>query len=189
MIKPKSFAIGAIAGTCGSLAGMGGGFLMIPLMTSKRLLGLTQHQAHATSLFAVATTGLAGAMSYSGQVDYEIAATIAFCGMATASLGAHASAKLSQASLKKALGVFMLLIAPTIPAKEYLIPKKDESEKSKELSFVRRFVAPAGIGCCSGFLAGMFGVGGGAIVVPALSLLTDMNHYQAIGTSLCGTYE
>jgi uncharacterized membrane protein YfcA len=25
----------------------------------------------------------------------------------------------------------------------------------------------------------------GAIVVPALSLTTDMNHYQALGTSLC----
>lgn len=158
---------------------------MIPLMTSKRLVGLTQHQAHATSLFAVATTGAAGALSYSGQVDYEVAAAIAFSGMATASLGAHASARMSQAALKKALGVFMLLIAPTIPAKEYLITKKEKTEKSGETSFVRRYVVPAGIGCCSGFLAGVFGVGGGAVVVPALSLFTDMNHYQALGTSLC----
>ena len=101
MVQPKSFAIGALAGTCGSLAGMGGGFIMIPLMTSKRLMGLTQHQAHATSLFAVATTGTAGALSYSGQVNYEVAAAIAFCGMATASLGAYASSKMSQAALKK----------------------------------------------------------------------------------------
>mmetsp|Transcript_22814 Transcript_22814/g.53870 ORF Transcript_22814/g.53870 Transcript_22814/m.53870 type:complete len:165 (-) Transcript_22814:111-605(-) len=97
----KSFAIGATAGTCGSLAGMGGGFLMIPMMTSKGLMGLTQHQAHATSLFAVATTGMAGALSYSGQVDYEVAAAIAACGMATAGMGAHASARMSQVSLKK----------------------------------------------------------------------------------------
>jgi uncharacterized membrane protein YfcA len=33
----------------------------------------------------------------------------------------------------------------------------------------------------------MFGVGGGAVVVPALTLFLDMNHYQALGTSLCGT--
>mmetsp|Transcript_28996 Transcript_28996/g.78470 ORF Transcript_28996/g.78470 Transcript_28996/m.78470 type:complete len:306 (+) Transcript_28996:227-1144(+) len=181
----KSFAIGATAGTCGSLAGMGGGFLMIPMMTSKGLMGLTQHQAHATSLFAVATTGMAGALSYSGQVDYEVAAAIAACGMATAGMGAHASARMSQVSLKKALGVFMLLVAPTIPAKEYLISTKEEPQKAVETSFVRRYIVPAGIGCCSGFLAGVFGVGGGAIVVPALSLFTDMNHYQALGTSLC----
>ena len=36
----------------GSLMGMGGGFVMIPLMTSQ--LALTQHVAHGTSLFAVA---------------------------------------------------------------------------------------------------------------------------------------
>ena len=28
-------------------------------------------------------------------------------------------------------------------------------------------------------------MGGGAIVVPALTIATDMNHYQALGTSLC----
>eukprot|EP00532_Pseudo-nitzschia_australis_P009747 CAMPEP_0168241284 /NCGR_PEP_ID=MMETSP0140_2-20121125/22705_1 /TAXON_ID=44445 /ORGANISM="Pseudo-nitzschia australis, Strain 10249 10 AB" /LENGTH=257 /DNA_ID=CAMNT_0008176109 /DNA_START=198 /DNA_END=972 /DNA_ORIENTATION=+ len=188
MIQPKSFAIGTIAGTCGSLAGMGGGFLMIPLMTSKRLVGLTQHQAHATSLFAVATTGMAGGgggTQLLGQVDYEVATAIAVCGMATATLGVHASSKMSQTTLKKALGAFMLLIAPTIPAKEYLISTKVETEESIEHSIVRRYAVPAGIGCCSGFLAGVFGVGGGAIVVPALSLFTDMNHYQALGTSLC----
>jgi len=193
-IIPKSLMIGTIAGLCGSLAGMGGGFLMIPLMTSKRLLGLTQHQAHGTSLFAVATTGLAGAISYSGEVDFEAAGMIALFGMATASLGANATTKLSGATLKKALGVFMLMVAPTIPLKDYFIPektKKKELEKlgeEEEYSFIRKYVVPAGIGTCSGFLAGMFGVGGGAIVVPALSLFTDMNHYQALGTSLCGTY-
>jgi uncharacterized membrane protein YfcA len=41
------------------------------------------------------------------------------------------------------------------------------------------------IGMGSGFLAGLFGVGGGAVVVPALTVLTDMTHYQALGTSLC----
>jgi hypothetical protein len=68
---PKAFCIGSCAGFLGSLAGMGGGFVMIPLMTS-RLLQLSQHQAHGTSLFAVATTGAAGALSYSGQVDWRL---------------------------------------------------------------------------------------------------------------------
>lgn len=54
----KACVIGATAGLVGSLAGLGGGFVMIPMMThhSRRLvsgLGFTQHQAHGTSLFAV----------------------------------------------------------------------------------------------------------------------------------------
>jgi len=54
-----------------------------------------------------------------------------------------------------------------------------------ERTWAQRLVPPAIIGCGSGFLAGLFGVGGGAVVVPALTLCTDMNHYQALGTSLC----
>jgi uncharacterized membrane protein YfcA len=186
-VIPKAFAVGSLAGMCGSLAGMGGGFIMIPLMTSS-LLRLSQHQAHGTSLFAVTTTGIAGALGYSGQVDYEAAAAIACCGMVTARFGAQATTRLSGPALKKALGVFMLCVAPLVPAKTYLVSEEDEDsteEENQKRPLPQRILVPAAIGCCSGFLAGLFGVGGGAIVVPALTLGTDMNHYQALGTSLC----
>jgi putative Ca2+/H+ antiporter (TMEM165/GDT1 family) len=163
---------------------MGGGFVMIPLMTSS-FIRLSQHQAHGTSLFAVTTTGMAGALAYSGQVDYEAAAAIACCGMVTAGLGASVTTRISEKSLRKALGVFMLCVAPLVPAKTYLIPEKGGPSEDSNLPFPQRLLIPACIGTCSGFLAGLFGVGGGAIVVPALTVAMDMNHYQALGTSLC----
>ncbi len=186
-VAPKAFMIGSLAGVCGSLAGMGGGFVMIPLMTSN-ILRLSQHQAHGTSLFAVTTTGIAGALGYSGQVDYEAAAAIAGCGMITARFGARATTKLSGPALKKALGLFMICVAPLVPAKTYLSKIQNDMEAHTgegKLQMPQRVLIPAVIGSCSGFLAGLFGVGGGAIVVPALTLATDMNHYQALGTSLC----
>ncbi|KAG7370165.1 permease [Nitzschia inconspicua] len=180
-----------MAGVCGSLAGMGGGFIMIPLMTSTKLLHLPQHAAHGTSLFAVATTGLAGALGYQGQVDYQAAACIALSGMVTARAGALATTRLSGVDLRKALGAFMLAVAPLVPAKQYLVKQNEERigtnddvATASSPSWIQKYVIPLGIGSCSGFLAGMFGVGGGAVVVPALSVLTDMNHYQALGTSL-----
>lgn len=195
-LLPKVFCIGSLAGMCGSLAGMGGGFIMIPLMTSARLLRLNQHQAHGTSLFAVAATGVAGALGYQGQVEYDAAASIAACGVVTAGFGASMTTRLSAAALKKALGIFMILVAPLVPLKAYLkddssdggttdgtTPDYDEEQPSKP--WQQRLLPPAMIGLCSGFLAGLFGVGGGAVVVPALTLCTDMNHYQALGTSLC----
>jgi uncharacterized membrane protein YfcA len=73
-----------------------------------------------------------------------------------------------------------------VPLKTYFVsPEDKDTENTTNRPIPQRLIAPACIGCCSGFLAGLFGVGGGAIVVPALTLATDMNHYQALGTSLC----
>jgi uncharacterized membrane protein YfcA len=186
---PAAFTIGGVAGALGSLAGMGGGFVMIPLMTSG-LLRLSQHQAHGTSLFAVAATGLAGAVSYSEHVQVEEAATVAIFGVMTARLGAQMTTKLSEKFLKRALGVLVLAMAPAVPLKAYILEKHaaDQLTKVKEdttdLPTAQRFLPPAAIGLASGFLSGMFGVGGGAVVVPALTIASDMNHYQALATSL-----
>ena len=156
---------------------------MIPLMTSS-LLRLTQHQAHGTSLFAVAATGVAGALGY-GNVHWEAAAAIATCGMVTARLGAATTTRMSEHALKRALGVFMLMVAPIVPAKTYFIQQSEKpKEETLDTPLIERIIAPAMIGMGSGFLAGLFGVGGGAVVVPALSVFTDMTHYQALATSL-----
>jgi len=191
-IGPKAFAVGSFAGLCGSLVGLGGGFVMIPLMTS-RILRLSQHQAHGTSLFAVTTTGIAGALGYSGKVDYEVAAAIACTGMVTARFGAMLMNRINETTLRKALGVSMICVAPIVPAKSYLAKQQHHNESLSSLSktttttttTVQRLLVPALIGSFSGFQAGLFGVGGGAIVVPALTVFTDMDHYQALGTSLC----
>ena len=174
---------------------MGGGFVMIPLLSS-RLLRLTQHQAHGTSLFAVTTTGVSGAMGYAGSVDYEAAAAIAGCGMITARLGAKITSRMSERLLKRALGIFMIAVAPMVPAKSYLVERSFSGDRDDDNSSIQansektsiefnRLFIPGTIGLGSGFLAGLFGVGGGAVVVPALTVFTDMNHYQALGTSLC----
>lgn len=210
----KSFAIGSFAGLLGSLAGMGGGFVMIPLMTSKYVYSpqqpLTQHQAHGTSLFAVAATGLAGAVSYytasrnvesnadstgdeSGKIDTTVvripeAAAIAFTAIITARWGAQATLFMSGTTLKRSLGYLMLCMAPAVPAKAYYLQSIDETSTKSisdgDISMWNRLIYPTFIGIGSGFLSGLFGVGGGTIVVPALTLLTDLTHHEALGTSL-----
>jgi uncharacterized membrane protein YfcA len=188
--KLLSFGVGSIAGLAGSLAGMGGGFIMIPLMTSPALLSITQHMAHGTSLFAVTTTGLAGGLSYAqeGNVDFYSAGAIAVSGMLTARFGAKFSNKLSQKELKKVLGAFMLFVAPIVPLKPYLMSSNETTPTSTSTSLEDSRVEIVGISACiglfSGFMAGLLGVGGGAVVVPALTLFTPMDHYTALGTSL-----
>ena len=139
----KSFSIGSIGGMLGSLAGMGGGFVMIPMMTAARGLRLTQHQAHGTSLFAVGSTGLFGALAYGiqtdrgddtvtsesseaktseqhGLIELDIVLALTATAMVTARLGAIASSRLSEKLLKRALGTLMLCVAPLVPSKKYV---------------------------------------------------------------------
>jgi uncharacterized membrane protein YfcA len=65
-----SFLIGLVAGAFGGLVGLGGGVIMISLMV--RFFGLTQHQAHGTSLMALVFTGLTGAATYYLKGSVEI---------------------------------------------------------------------------------------------------------------------
>ena len=46
------------------------------------------------------------------------------------------------------------------------------------------YLSLVGIGLAAGVAAGMFGIGGGLIIVPALIFLLGMPEHQAIGTSL-----
>jgi len=48
---------------------------------------------------------------------------------------------------------------------------------------VRTFIA-ASIGVTAGFIGGLFGVGGGVVVVPALVMLLRFSQYEAAGTSI-----
>jgi uncharacterized membrane protein YfcA len=285
----KSFSIGSVAGVLGSLAGMGGGFVMIPMMTAAATsatvgrhswtggLGLNQHQAHGTSLFAVGTTGLAGALGYGiqlggdssdcevacadvdderennsndandaasldgsisptqpqrstasresqqpttnkGLVELDTAMALATTAMITARLGAIASTSLSERVLQRALGAFMICVAPLVTGKTYLAEwytvRQDEVDETgdrkriddefintqctvehehnssnNDISEIQqqleRLLPASLIGMFSGFLSGMFGVGGGSIVVPSLVLTTNMPYHSALGTSLC----
>jgi len=40
------------------------------------------------------------------------------------------------------------------------------------------------VGVLAGILAGMFGIGGGLVIVPALAILYGMRQHAAVGTSL-----
>lgn len=162
---------------------MGGGFVAIPMMTH---FGVSQHVAHGTSLVGVLATGCAGAAAYGmeGSCDPWAAVLIASTGALTARFGALVASKLEGKILKRSLGVFMLTIAPIVPLKERILARISEQRPRRDSRLLADAPPLLGIGVLSGFLAGVFGVGGGAVVVPMLALATDMDHKLALGTSL-----
>lgn len=101
--------IGVAAGVVNGLLGIGGGTILIPSMVY--LLGVRQHQAHATSLLIVLPTSLVSMLVYHRQGHIQITSLL---GLALAtSIGAVIGAILmnycSPKFLRKGFAVFMLM--------------------------------------------------------------------------------
>ena len=99
------------AGVMSGLLGVGGGVVMVPLLVL--VAGLSQHQAHATSLAAVILMGAVGAATYAadGEVDVELGVALAAGSLVGAPLGARLMARTPEGRLKITFGVFMVLVA------------------------------------------------------------------------------
>ena len=114
------FASGLLGGFLGGLAGLGGGIVMIPLMTW--LARTTQHQAHGTSLVAIVFTALTGATTYllHGDMSWSGAALLAVSATATARFGARYAHSLPERKLKRVFGVFLIFVSIMLVGKGFM---------------------------------------------------------------------
>ncbi|MBT3621577.1 MAG: sulfite exporter TauE/SafE family protein [Flavobacteriales bacterium] len=102
--------IGLLAGILSGLVGVGGGIIMIPLLIM--LLGLTQHQAQGTALFAMLPPiGILAAMNYfkQGYVKWEYALVIALTFVVGGYFGSKLSLSLPPQTVRRVFGVIMLI--------------------------------------------------------------------------------
>lgn len=169
---------GLTASTIGSLIGAGGGIVLTPLLT---LLSVSQHAAHGTSLVVVSATALVSALRYgtSAQVDVPAALALMASALLTAPIGARASARLDSRRLRRCFGAFLIFVAGLIP----LLPLI-ASTSGLSLPALWKYPLLAVLGCGSGFLSGLLGIGGGTVNVPALVLLAGFPQKVAQGTAL-----
>jgi uncharacterized membrane protein YfcA len=180
--KGAKFIIGLISGVLGGffggLLGLGGGVIMIPLMTW--LTKMTQHQAHGTSLVAIVFTAIVGAVTYyiHGGVDWKIALILAVSATITARFGARYAHSLPEKKLKMVFGFFLIFASTMLVAKGYL-PKT-----GWVFGVWTSIIIYLTIGFVTGFVSGMMGVGGGGVMVPLMVVLGGIGQHTAQGTSL-----
>jgi uncharacterized protein len=169
---------GLLGGFFGGLLGLGGGVIMIPLMTW--LAKMTQHQAHGTSLVAIVFTAIVGAATYFllGGVDLKVALILAISATITARFGARYAHSLPEKKLKMAFGFFLIFASTMLVVKGYL-PNIGWVFGPWTTIFV--FLM---IGLVTGFVSGMMGVGGGGVMVPLMVVLGNIGQHMAQGTSL-----
>jgi uncharacterized membrane protein YfcA len=169
---------GFTAGLAGGLFGVGGGIILVPMLTA--FFALSQHQAHGTSLAAIGATAVTGLIVYglAGHVAWLPALFMSLASVFTARLGARLAARTSRERLTTAFAVLLLLVAAR------LLWRAPAAGSDPLLHGPVGIAVSLGIGAAVGLLAGFMGVGGGLIAVPALTLLFGMSQQTAQGTSL-----
>ncbi len=109
--------IGVAAGVLGGLLGVGGGVLFVPGLVI--VVGLTQHEAEATSLLAIVPVAVVGALSQDryGNVRRGDAVLVGVLSIAGVAGGVVVANALSGAVLRMAFAALILLIAAQLVRK------------------------------------------------------------------------
>ncbi len=171
--------VGLVAGVLGGLVGVGGGVIVVPLMTD--LLKFRQQEAHGTSLVTVVVTAAAGSFVYyfHGSVDIPAAAVLSGMALCTIRLGARYCCFLPELKLKRSFGIFLLFISMLLILKTFL-PQITEGPLSAWI----RWIVLVLLGLLTGFISGMMGVGGGSFMIPMMVLFAGIAQHTAQGISL-----
>ncbi len=178
---------GLLVGLSLGLTGGGGSIFAVPLL----IYGLSVPVGTAMGL-SLATVGLTAAFGAwlrlrHGEVEWKAGGIFALGGMATAPLGTTLARQLPPAALLASFALLMGYVGWR------MWRGRGEEDGEEGLRCVGGAPERFGSACClrlggggaaAGLLSGLFGVGGGFIVVPALLLVTGMDIRRAIATSL-----
>ncbi|MGO1318866.1 MAG: sulfite exporter TauE/SafE family protein [Galactobacter sp.] len=169
--------IGAIAGFLSGLFGVGGGTVIVPLLTL--MLGFAARPAAGASSAAIIVTAAVGVVTYAlhGDVDWGAALVIAAGAIVGAQIGVRLLFILHEATLRWIFVGFLVVVAVSL---FLVVPSRDAELDWSVLSVLGLLL----LGLVTGVLSGLIGVGGGIVVVPALMLLFGVSDLVAKGTSL-----
>jgi uncharacterized membrane protein YfcA len=191
---------GALTGLALGLTGGGGTMLALPFLMYG--LGLPAHDAVAVSLVAVGIMAFVGALARlrAHQLQLHLGVLFAIAGMLGAPIGALVAHQLPAPVLTVGFAALTLIVAVRLwqraygplPTDSAPLPDNallrhaacrfDPTGKLRLTSHCLRLLIPTGF--ATGIISGLFGVGGGFVVVPALVLIAGIDIRQATATSL-----
>ena len=111
--------IGLLAGVASGYVGVGGGFIMVPLMLS--LVGIAMKQASGTSLIAVAILAIPGVVEQVllGNVQYLAGIAVAIGSIPGAVVGARLLRVVPERQLRFLFGFFLIVAAAVLVLNEF----------------------------------------------------------------------
>lgn len=199
MLQLLAFIVaGTAAGTLGSMVGLGGGIIIVPVLTL--FLGVPIHQAVAASLVAVVATSSVAAIGYTRDeianlrlgMTLETATTIGAIG------GGLLASRLPREGLSALFAVFLVLNAAYLILRQSRREHESPSDSgtgalggryhdpalAREVSYrVRQVPLGMAVSALAGAVSGMLGIGGGPIKVPMMTAAMGVPMKAAAATS------
>lgn len=203
--------LGGAVGFLSGLFGVGGGFLMTPLLIMAGIPPVVAAASDSNQIVAASTSGTY-AHYRMGNVDFKMGVLLLVGGVVGGTLGvqlikilrslgnADFVIKITYVVMLGVVGSYMFLESLQNLIKRPLIAKKVESAKPSlyvrvvralpwQMEFPKSgvtlsLVLPLVLGIFVGILAAIMGVGGGFIMVPVMVYLLRMPMHVVVGTSL-----
>lgn len=200
------FLCGSMVGFLSGLFGVGGGFLMTPLLI---FLGIPPATAVATEANQILGSSVSGAIAHSRKrnVDYEVGLFLLIGGIFGSTLGVIFFRFMRESGnidlvisilyilFLSIIGILMFVESVFSLANQTNNFKSKRSKRSildllplklkfKNSKLYISILVPIVIGAFVGILSALMGVGGGFVMVPAMIYLLKMSTATAIGTSL-----
>jgi len=198
--------MGGVVGFLSGLFGVGGGFLMTPLLF---FIGVPAPVAVATEANQIVASSVSGVLAHwrRGNVDFKMGLILVVGGALGSSIGVwlftflrelgHIDVviRLAYVAFLSIIGALMLAesVRAMLRRKNRTPPKRHHHYWVHGLPFKTRFrrsrlyisiLLPITIGFLAGILAAIMGVGGGFLMVPAMIYLLGMPTVMVVGTSL-----
>ncbi|MCV0392474.1 MAG: sulfite exporter TauE/SafE family protein [Nitrosopumilus sp.] len=167
--------LGFAAGILGSMIGLGGGIIVVPVLT---FLGFPPTAAASNSLFAALSNSIASTISYTKQkrIEFSLGLKLGLLSIPGTVLGALISTDVTPIVFKILFG--FVLIASAV----YIFLRKKIQTKDKILSKQMMLFA-VGASFFAGIISSFFGIGGGIIFVPLMVVGMGMAMKKAAPTS------
>ncbi len=167
--------LGFAAGLLGSIIGLGGGIIIVPVLT---FFGFSPALAASNSIFAVFSNAIASSISYAKQrrIEYSIGLKLGLLSIPGTVVGAFISSEITPSIFKI---LFALIL---ISASIYIFSKRKIEQKNYNLS-KQIMILAIGASFVAGIISGLFGVGGGIIFVPLMVVAMGLSMKNAAPTS------
>jgi hypothetical protein len=191
---PLAILFGLLIGAALGALGGGGSILAVPALVYG--LGLPVSEAIPTSLLVVAITAVTAAWAHvrAGTVWMRTAVTFASVGVVGSFMGAWLGHRVDGVVVLGGLAVLMVVASvgmwrrggtPATPVPDVEASSADGTGvATRARTSVAKLPQVLAAGFGLGVLTGLFGVGGGFLIVPTMVLLLGVPTPAAIGTSL-----